>query len=100
MARTLDALSAEFDYIFLDSSPVLPVSDALPMATMVDGVLMVVDGQKTPRQLVRDARVRLTSPQIKILGVLLNRVDVQEGSYGSYYGHYYNYYKHDEAETA
>jgi capsular exopolysaccharide synthesis family protein len=98
MARTLDKLSAQFDYIFLDSSPVLPVSDALPMATMVDGVLMVVDGQKTPRQLVRDARVRLSSPQIKMLGVLLNRVDVQEGSYGSYYGHYYNYYKHDEAE--
>jgi capsular exopolysaccharide synthesis family protein len=100
MARTLDALCAQFDYIFLDSSPVLPVSDALPMATMVDGVLMVVDGQKTPRQLVRDARVRLTSPQIKMLGVLLNRVDVQEGTYGSYYGHYYNYYKHDEAEPA
>jgi len=100
MARTLNALSVHFDYIFLDSSPVLPVSDALPMATMVDGVLMIVDGQKTPRQLVRDARVRLTSPQIKMLGVLLNRVDVQEGSYGSYYGHYYNYYKHDEAETA
>jgi capsular exopolysaccharide synthesis family protein len=100
MARTLDVLCAQFDYIFLDSSPVLPVSDALPMATMVDGVLMVVDGQNTPRQLVKDARLRLTSPQIKMLGVLLNRVDVQEGSYGSYYGHYYNYYKHDEVEPA
>ena len=100
MARTLAILRDQFDYIFIDSSPVLPVSDALPLGTMVDGVLMVVDGQNTPRQLVRDARVRLTSPQIKMLGVLLNRVDVQEGSYGSYYGHYYNYYKHDEAETA
>ena len=100
MRRTIHSLRDQFDYIFIDSSPVLPVSDALPLATMVDGVLLVVDGQKTPRQLVRDARLRLSSTQIKMLGVLLNRVDVQEGSYGSYYGHYYNYYKHDEVETA
>ncbi len=100
MAATIAILREQFDYVFIDSSPVLPVSDALPLATMVDGVLMVVDGQKTPRQLVKDARARLTSPHIKMLGVMLNRVDVQEGSYGSYYGHYYNYYKHDEAESA
>jgi Mrp family chromosome partitioning ATPase len=65
---------------------------------MVDGVLFVVDGQKTPRQVVNRARLRLTHSRIKILGVLLNRVDVQEGSYADYYGHYYNYYGHDERE--
>lgn len=99
MLRTLNTLREQFDYIFLDSSPVLPVSDALPVATMVDGVLLIVDGQKTPRQLVREARLRLISRQIKMLGVLLNRVDVREGTYGSYYGHYYDYYNHDEAEA-
>ncbi len=100
MRQTIHLLRERFDYIFLDSSPVLPVSDALPVATMVDGVLMIVDGENTPRQLVKEARLRLSSGQIKMLGVLLNRVNVQEGSYGSYYGYYYDYYKHDEAESA
>jgi succinoglycan biosynthesis transport protein ExoP len=98
MTKVLKGLQEQFDYVFIDSSPVLPVSDAVLLATMVDGVLLVVDGQKTPRQAVKNARARLTSAKIKILGVLLNRVDVLEGSYAGYYGHYYQYYGPDEQE--
>ncbi|HEY2918558.1 MAG TPA: polysaccharide biosynthesis tyrosine autokinase [Candidatus Binatia bacterium] len=98
MAKVLNDLRERFDYIFMDSSPLLPVTDAVLLATMVDGVLMVVDGQKTPRQAVKNARARLTSAKIKILGVLLNRVDVLEGSYAGYYGQYYKYYGPDDQE--
>lgn len=98
MSQVIGNLQEHFDYIFIDSSPVLPVSDALHVATMVNGVLFVVDGHKTPRQVVNRARLRLTNARIKILGVLLNRINVQEGSYADYYGHYYNYYGYDERE--
>jgi capsular exopolysaccharide synthesis family protein len=98
MNEVIKDLQQHFDYIFIDSSPVLPVSDALHVATMVNGVLFVVDGQKTPRQVVKRARLRLTNSRIKILGVLLNRVDVKQGSYADYYGQYYNYYAPEEQE--
>jgi capsular exopolysaccharide synthesis family protein len=99
MADTLSRLLEQFDYVFIDSSPVLAVSDAVLLATMVEGVVLVVDGQKTPKQLVRDARSRLNNPKTKILGALLNRVDARNGAYAAYYSHYYQYYGGDQGEA-
>ncbi|HWO42680.1 MAG TPA: polysaccharide biosynthesis tyrosine autokinase, partial [Candidatus Eisenbacteria bacterium] len=98
MLQTLQALREEYEYVFIDSSPILAVSDAILMATMVDGVLFVVDGQQTPRRIVKEARSRLSSPRIKMLGTLLNRVDTREGSYAKYYGYYQDYYANEPKE--
>jgi capsular exopolysaccharide synthesis family protein len=99
MRETIDGLRGQFEFIFIDSSPLLAVSDAILMATMVDGVLLVVDGQKTPKQDVRNARLRLNNARTKLLGVLLNRINTREGSYAGYYGHYHDYY-HEDKESA
>jgi len=94
MHEVLQQLRERFEFIFVDSSPVMAVSDAVYLSTMVDGTLLVVN-RKTPKQLVRKTRTRLTMPHTKLLGVLLNRVDIRAGEYGSYYNHYYEYYPHD-----
>jgi capsular exopolysaccharide synthesis family protein len=99
MRETIDDLREQFEFIFIDSSPLLAVSDAILIATMVDGVLLVVDGQKTPKQDVRNARLRLNNARTKLLGVLLNRINTREGSYAGYYGHYHDYY-HEDKESA
>ena len=103
MADTLAALRAHYDYIFLDAPPVIPVSDATLLSSMVDGVVLVVGGQKTPKRLVRNARKRLGAAQAKILGVVLNRVNLQSGDYSDYYHYYHSYYHQsgtiDGAET-
>ncbi len=94
MYETLESLRERYDFIFIDSSPVMAVSDAVLLSSMVDGVILVVDSQKTPRQLAREARSRLSNPHTKILGVLLNRVHARNGDY--YY--YYDYYSYDQQD--
>jgi Mrp family chromosome partitioning ATPase len=85
MQEILTVLQQQFDYVLIDSPPVMAVSDAILLSTMVDGVVVVADTQKTPRNLVRGARVRLSYARAKILGVVLNRLDVQNGGYTGYY---------------
>jgi capsular exopolysaccharide synthesis family protein len=92
MREVLEDLRAEYDYIFIDSSPIMAVSDAVFLSTMVDGTLLVIDG-KTPKQLVKKARARLNIPNPKILGTMLNRVDIRTVGYSKYYRQYYEYYR-------
>jgi capsular exopolysaccharide synthesis family protein len=99
MHELLEELRKQYEFIFIDSSPIMAVSDAVFLSTMVDGTLLVVDG-KTPKQLVRKARARLTIPHPKILGIMLNRVDIRTGEYGKYYRQYYDYYHHELAAGA
>lgn len=59
-----------FDWIILDSSPVIPVSDATLVAGACDGILMVVRSNQTPSDLARQAREEF--PDKLLLGVVLN----------------------------
>jgi len=94
MHDLLRQLTKEFEFVFVDSSPVLAVSDSVFLSTMVDGTLLVVSS-KTPKPLVKKARARLSMPQSKIVGMLLNRVDVHNHEYSGYYQQYYGYHGDD-----
>ena len=94
MHDLLQLLRNHYQFIFVDSSPVLAVTDAVLMSTMVDGTLLVVD-RNTPKPLLRKALARLRTPHSKILGTLLNRVDIRRGEYGGYYHQYYEYCRGD-----
>jgi capsular exopolysaccharide synthesis family protein len=96
MHDLLEELRGQFEFIFVDSSPLLAVSDAVFLSTMVEGTLLVVN-RRTPKPLVRKARARLTVSQTKILGMLLNRIDVHNNEYGGYYQQYHEYYAEDPA---
>lgn len=98
MYEVLLALREEYDCIFIDSPPVMPVSDAVMLSTLVDGVVLIVDGQKTPRNMVKGAQARLAQARAKILGVVLNRVNMQKGDYSYYYNQYSSYYRHTDIE--
>jgi capsular exopolysaccharide synthesis family protein len=88
MRDAFDNLKERYDFVFVDSPPVMPVSDAIVLSRMVDGVVYVVRGQETPKPVVKTAVAQLTNNQTKILGVLLNRVDVRGAEYDDYYAHY------------
>ena len=88
MRETLDYVNKHFDHVLIDCSPVMPVSDALLVSTMVDGVVLVVNGHRTPKQLVKAACARLEHARAKIFGVLLNQVDLRSPDL-AYYNHYY-----------
>ena len=67
---------------------VMPVSDAIVLSTMVDGVVYVVRAQETPHYVVKTALAQLRTEGTKILGVLLNRVDLRSAEYKDYYEYY------------
>lgn len=85
MAETLAELSERYRYIVIDSSPVLPVSDGLLLARLVDGIVVVANCAATPRQQVRAACLRLQYARGKILGVVLNRIHPRSHDYQHYY---------------
>jgi protein-tyrosine kinase len=83
----IDRVSEIFDWIVVDSSPILPVSDAGLLSQFCDGVLMVVLAAKTPSDMAQRACKEFKDRPL--LGVVLNRVKAA-GHYSSYY--YYGRY--------
>jgi Mrp family chromosome partitioning ATPase len=83
----LDQLRTEFEFVVVDSSPILPVADALLVAQLVDGALLSVlcDISRLPR--VHDAYARLTTLGVNVLGAVVNGAADDHSDYG--YGKYY-----------
>jgi len=88
-AGLLGRLRGEFEYVILDSPPLLSVADARTLSTLSDAVVLVVRAYETPYDAVRRARSLLYDAGARILGVALNDVNVRKGGYG--YGYYYRY---------
>jgi polysaccharide biosynthesis transport protein len=81
-----------FDWIVLDSSPVLAVTDPCLIARVVSGVLMVVDCEHTTREVAAAAVERLDSVQANFVGAMLNRVMLEDHG-RSYLPYYHRDYK-------
>jgi capsular exopolysaccharide synthesis family protein len=87
MTALLCSLSSEYDLVLLDTPPVFPVTDAAILAARVDGVVVVVHGQRTGRQVTREALERLRFVGARVVGVVLNGIDPRSSDY-----HRYSYY--------
>jgi polysaccharide biosynthesis transport protein len=98
MRQLLATASQRYDHVLVDSPPLINVTDPVILSRMVDGVMLVVHGGKSSRQLVRRARQELASVGAKIFGVVLNNVDLRHESYDGYYGRYT--YRYETEETA
>jgi polysaccharide biosynthesis transport protein len=90
MRELIGDLSRKFDRIIIDSPPLLPVTDATLLSTLCDGVVMVVKSSRTTKHLAVNGRKRLAEAQAKLLGVVLNDVDIRKE--GHYHYPYYGYY--------
>ncbi|HZO80778.1 MAG TPA: polysaccharide biosynthesis tyrosine autokinase [Candidatus Binataceae bacterium] len=89
MHQVLTELQQIYDYIVIDSPPVIPVSDALLLSTIADGVLLVTNASRTPKYQVRAARARLEYARAKIFGTVLNRIKMHHSDYHYYHQGYY-----------
>lgn len=90
MKKLLQDAAGRFDHILIDSPPLINVTDPVILSTMVDGVMLVVHGGKSTRDMVRRARQELDGVGAKMFGVVLNNVDLRREGYDDYY--YYRYY--------
>ena len=97
MRKLLGVLSVPFTHIVIDSPPVSSFTDGVLIASMVDGVLLVVHGGKSSRGVVRRSRQLLLDVGAKLLGVVLNNVSIRSHDYYYYYQRYYHqsYYSKD-----
>jgi capsular exopolysaccharide synthesis family protein len=86
MKTLIEKLSPAFDWIVIDSPPCLPVADAGMIAQWCDGILLVVRASYTPSAVI--ARTRQELKGRNLIGVVLNAVEGNGSSYGSYYGGY------------
>jgi polysaccharide biosynthesis transport protein len=90
MKALLEQARGRYDWVIVDSPPALGLSDAAVIATLADGIVVVCSGDKTPRQAVRHVADQLRAVRARVLGVVLNRVDLNRHTY--YYGRYYSAY--------
>jgi capsular exopolysaccharide synthesis family protein len=72
---SLEALSKSVDLVIVDSPPVLPVSDPLILASLVDGVIVVASAGTTDRRQLAKTIDRLAQVEAPVLGTVLNRYD-------------------------
>jgi len=78
-----------YHFVLLDSPPLLHVADARILAALVEGVVLVVQGGTTPRELVQRAYVYARDVGANVIGAVLNNLDIRSDDY--YYGRYYRY---------
>lgn len=90
MEAFLEKLKKEFDYIILDSPPLIPVTDSEILAQLVDGTILVVSANNTELDLLEKSVEILKRDNSSFLGVLLNNFTYRSG-YSSYYKYYYYY---------
>lgn len=90
MTDVLTRLSARFDYVLIDTPPVLPVTDAVVLSTKVDGVIVLVGTTIVRKEQLSATLESLAAVDNTMLGLVLNRVGHKSsGGYGAgYYGYY------------
>lgn len=89
MKNVLQRAKEQYDYVLIDTPPVMPVIDALIVGRFVDGMILVIASAEVKVEMARDVKNQLVNAGANILGVVLNKVRSEHHGYG--YGYYYYY---------
>ena len=100
MREIIEEAKGDFDMIVIDSPPVLAVTDASVLSSLVDGTVVVVRVGKTARDAVRRGVAQLRVVNGRVLGAVLNDVDFRSGVYYGGYGYYYHKFYGEEQDGA
>lgn len=100
-AKFLRGLRERYDCVVIDSPPVVAVTDAAVLSTAVDGTVLVVRAFQTSKDMARRASRALADVGVRLVGTVLNGVDVDRDgyAYGYYYYHREGYGQENPPET-
>jgi capsular exopolysaccharide synthesis family protein len=87
MTQVLASLRQSTDMVIVDSPPVLPVADASILGSRCSGAVLVVDAGRTRTEIARRAVATLERANVKVAGVILNKMGTKQAA-----GYYYYYY--------
>jgi capsular exopolysaccharide synthesis family protein len=90
----------QYDLVFLDSPPILGVSDGSVIASEVDLTVMVIEHRRFPRSMLQRVKSAILNVGGNLLGVVLNKVDTKHDQGYQYYTNYYDYYSPQQAEKS
>lgn len=97
MESLLNTLKPRFDYIFIDSPPIMPLTDACILGPMVDGVILVVQAGRTQKDVVKHAESRLVQSRATIVGYVATNIEYHLPQYlYRYINKYDSYYYHEK----
>jgi capsular exopolysaccharide synthesis family protein len=98
----LERARQEYDCVIFDSPPLGAVTDAAILSPQVDGTIVVVQAGQTTRDALRSTIRQLNDVGAKILGAVLNNLDISSAEYGQgyYYRRYGEYYASDDVDSA
>ena len=99
MVKFLQDSIKEYDYVLIDTAPVMAADDVTSLAPLVDGVIFVVRAEHTSARVARAALDMLYQRKARVLGLVFNSVRATASDYYSYY-RYRDYYKSDPAKKA
>jgi polysaccharide biosynthesis transport protein len=98
MKSLLNMLADQYDFVILDSPPILSVTDGAVLSTQVDGTLLVIRAHKARRSLVRLATAALNDVNAHLLGTVLNAIPQRSEGYRYYYHYQDSYYQQDDLD--
>ena len=92
--RLLEWARSEYQYVMIDCPPIGSVIDAAVVARQCDGAVYVIESEATSWRLAQRGKEQLEKTGCKILGAVLNKVEMsgKRYGYGKYYGKYYGRY--------
>lgn len=102
MANLLKIVQRHYTHVVVDSPPINSFTDGVLVASMVDGVILVVHSGRSSRQVVRRAKQILQDVGARIFGVVLNNIDIHSHDNYYYYQSYYDrnsYFSEDDPEN-
>jgi capsular exopolysaccharide synthesis family protein len=91
MKELVEALREKYDYVLLDTPPVMAVSDAIVVSRYADGVIFIVAQGKAKKKLVKESIQTLKRYEVNIIGIVFNQVKMGQAGYG--YMNNYTYYQ-------
>ncbi len=100
LVELIKNLRERYDRILFDSPPIIGVSDASVLATVMDGAMLLIQHRRNPQAMTLRAQQVLKSSRTTLVGVILNQVPADSGEDYGYYAHNYAYYHDAEAPSA
>jgi capsular exopolysaccharide synthesis family protein len=91
MVDLIEEAKKRYDLLFIDSPPILGVSDASLLASSVDFTIIVVQHRRFPRSMLQRVKQSVVNVGGRIIGVVLNNVDIRDDMPYQYYTNYYTY---------
>jgi capsular exopolysaccharide synthesis family protein len=88
-----------YDKVLFDSPPIIGVSDSSVLASISDGVVLLIQHRRNPESMVLRARQIIDGLKIPIIGVVLNQVPTGTGEDYGYYTNNYSYYRHETSPS-